>query len=119
MKQITAWLTAFGLLISCILPVQAAETSGMDLFRTTQENTEADSQNKEDKNDNIEAKTGIISGPEASASPYAGTSPDVNPSPDVNASPSVKPDTSSNASPGTSAGDDPGMNEKLSLSFIN
>lgn len=124
MKRITAWLAAFGLLISCILPVQAAETSGMDLFRTTQENTEADSQNKEDKNDNIEAKTGIISGPEASASPspYASTSPSVSSSPDVNpslgvsASPSVKPDTSSNASPGTSAGDDPGMNEKLSPS---
>ena len=60
MKRMTAWLAAFCLIATCILPVRAAETSGTDLFRTALEDTGTDSQKTEEENQSeVKAGTGI------------------------------------------------------------
>lgn len=47
MKQMTAWLAAVCLIATCILPVRAAETSGMDSIGITHNNADSDSRQNE------------------------------------------------------------------------
>ena len=68
MKRMMAWMVAFCLIATCILPVRAAETSGTDLFGTTQNNADADSQQNEN---NQETRT------QGEEDRMAGTSPSV------------------------------------------
>lgn len=60
MKRMMAWLMALCLIATCILPVRAAETSGMDIPDVTQEDADSDSQQTRERT----KEEGSNSGPE-------------------------------------------------------
>ncbi len=49
MKRMMAWLLALCLTATCILPVRAADTGGMDLLKTAQEDADSDSQQTKER----------------------------------------------------------------------
>ena len=113
MKRMTAWLAAFCLIATCILPVRAAETSGTDLFRTALEDTGTDSQKTEEENQS-EVKAGTISGTAASTSPVVGASPMASANPEE--SPTVTPSINPEVSPSASAEVSPSADTKFTPS---
>ncbi len=121
MKRMTAWLAAFCLIATCILPVRAAETSGTDLFRTALEDTGTDSQKTEEENQS-EVKAGTISETAASTSPVVSVSPVVSANPEGSPyaspaeSPTVTPSINPEASPGASAEVSPSADTKFTPS---